>query len=149
MLAVTLAVAAHGYCQFFRKGVNAGNAYAVQTARYLVAGIVKLAAGMQLGHDHLNSRHAFLGMNIHRNAAAIVAHGNAVVSVQNDGNPRTVASHGFVNGVVHHFVNKVVQATRVRGANVHGRALAHGREPFQNGNGRGVVAAVTGGLGSH
>ena len=99
---------------------------------------------MQLGHDHLHGGHAFLGMDIHRNTAPVIANSHAVVSVQNNSDPRTEAGHGFVNGVVHYLVHQMVQAARVCRAYVHGRALAHSRKAFQNGNGRGVVPAVAG-----
>ena len=149
VLPIALAVTPHSDGELFRKSVNAGPAHAVQTAGNLVARIVKLAAGVQLGHDHLNGRHAFLGMEVHGNAAAVVPHGNAVVRMQNDGNVRTIARHGLVNGVIHHLINQMVQAPPVRGADIHGRALAHGRQALKNGDGRGVVAAVAGGVRSH
>ena len=113
-LTVPLTVTAHSDRQVFGKRVDAGNAHAVQAAGNLVACIVKLAAGMQLCHDHLNGGYAFLGVDINGNAAAIVTHGNAVVGMQNDGDARAKARHGLVNGVIHHFVNKMVQAARVR-----------------------------------
>jgi hypothetical protein len=52
-----------------------------------------------------------------------------------------VAGQRFVDGVVHHFEDQVVQAGAVRGvANVHARALAHGFQAFQDLDGGGAVA---------
>ena len=105
VLAIALAVAAHRDGQFLGQGIDAGHAHAVQTAGHLVARIVELAAGVQLGHDHLHGGYAFLGMDIHRDAAPVVAHGHGIVRMQDHRDPRTIASHGFVNGVVHHFID--------------------------------------------
>ena len=135
VLAVALAVAAHRDRQPLGQGVDAGHAHAVQAAGDLVAVVVELAAGVQFGHDHLHRGHAFLGMDVHGDAAAVVAHGDAVVGVQDDGDVGAEAGHGLVDGVVHHFVHQVVQAAHVGGTDVHGRALAHRGQPFENGNG--------------
>ncbi len=147
MLPVTLAVTAHRDGQLFGKRIDAGHAHAMQTAGHLVAGIVKLAAGMQLGHDHLDGGHAFLGMDVHRNAAPVIAYGHGIVRMQNNRDVRTIPGHGFVNGVIHHLINEMMQAAPVRGAYIHGRTLAHGGKAFQNGNGRGRV--VAGGFRNH
>ena len=45
----------------FGKCVDTLDANTMQTARHLVSATVKLAAGMQLGHDHFNSRTAVDG----------------------------------------------------------------------------------------
>ena len=139
MLAVPLSVAAHGDGEPLGKGIDAGHAHAVQAAGHLVASVVELAAGMEDGHDHLNGGHMLLGMDVHGNAAAVVTHGDAVVGMQGHRDAVTEAGHGFVDGVVHHFVDKVVQAARVRGAYVHGRPLADGGESFQDSDGGGCV----------
>ncbi len=111
----------------------------MQTAGHLVGVVVKLASGMQLGHDHLYGRHAELGMNIHGNAASVVTHGDAVVHMQDHFHMGTVPGHGFVNGIVHHFIDKMMQSVRIGTAYIHGRALAYRRQTFQNGNGRSVI----------
>ena len=107
VLAVALAVTAHRDRQPLGQGVDAGHAHAVQAAGDLVAVVVELAAGVQFGHDHLHRGHAFLGMDVHGDAAAVVAHGDAVVGVQDDGDAGAEAGHGLVDGVVHHFVHQM------------------------------------------
>ena len=139
MLAVALPVAPHGDGEPLGKGVDAGDAHAVQAAGHLVASVVEFAAGVEDGHDHLNGGHVLLGMDVHGNAAAVVAYGDAVVGMQGHRDAVTEAGHGFVDGVVHHFVDKVVQAARVRGAYIHGRSLADSGKSFQDGDGGGCV----------
>ena len=143
-LTPALAVAAHGDFQPAGKSVHAGDAHAVQTARNLVGVVVELAASVQFGHDHLHGGNAQLGMNIHGNTAAVVAHGNAVVHVQDDFYPVAVAGHGLVYGVVHHFVHEMMETTDVRAAYIHGRALADRGQTFQNRNGGRVVRILAG-----
>ncbi|KAF5036929.1 hypothetical protein DSECCO2_569990 [anaerobic digester metagenome] len=111
--AVALAVAAHGHFQPLGKGVHAAHAHAVQAARHLVGVVVELAARVQLGHDDLDRGLALLGVQVDRDAAAVVADRDAVIEVQLDHDARAVARHGLVDGVVHHLVHKVVQAPRI------------------------------------
>ena len=78
VLAVTPPLAPHRDGELLGKGVDTGHAHAVQAARDLVARVVELAARMELGHDHLHRGHALLGMDVHRDAAAVVAHGDGI-----------------------------------------------------------------------
>ena len=142
VLAVALAFPAHRDDEPFGQGVDAGDADAVQAAGHLVACVVELAAGVQLGHDDLDGGHAFLGMDADGNATAIVADRDAVVGVERDRDPVAVAGHGLVDGVVDDFVDQMVQAPRVRGADVHGRPFAHCLQAFEDGDGLRRVGAV-------
>ena len=138
-LVVLLAAPAHRDFEILRQGVDHRDAHAVQAAGDLVGVVVELAAGMEHGHDHFDGRPAFLGVDVHRNAAAVVRDGDRVVQVDGDADAVAVAGHGLVDGVIHDFIHEMVQAPDVGGADIHGRALAHGRKPLQDGNGAGVV----------
>ena len=135
-------ILAHGYFQPFGQGVDARHAHAVQTARHLISGVVELPSGVQLGHDHLHGGHALFGMDVYGNAAAVVAHRHAVVEMQRDLDAVAVTGHGFVDGVVHHFIHQVVQSTRVGTADIHGRAFTHGGQPLQHSDRGGVVSGL-------
>ncbi len=52
--------------------IDAGDADAVQTAGHFVVRTVKLAAGVQRRHHHLQCGASLRGMHIDRNTAAIV-----------------------------------------------------------------------------
>ena len=46
----------------------------VQAAGNLVGVLLEFSAGMKLGHDDLGGGDAFFLVDVHRNAAAIIAH---------------------------------------------------------------------------
>jgi hypothetical protein len=134
---VHLAVAAHGQAQPLREAVHAAHAHAVQAARDLVAVLVELAAGVQLGQRDLGRRALGLVLVVHLHAggdaAAVVDDGDGVVGVDGDGDVVAMAGQGFVDGVVDHLEDQVVQTGAVRGvADVHARALAHRLQAFED-----------------
>src|SRR5690606_2780229 len=116
---VQLAVAAYRQLQGLGQRIDAGDAHAVQAAGYLVGVLVELAAGMQLGHHDFGS--AALGLvlvipfDVNWNAAAIVGDRNGIVGMDGDVNFSAVASQRFVDGVVQHLENKVMQTGAVGG----------------------------------
>ena len=67
------------------------------------------------------------------NATPVVHHANGVVGVNGDQNIVTMAGQRFIDGVVHHLENQMMQPGAIRGvANVHARAFAHRFETFQD-----------------
>jgi hypothetical protein len=127
---VLLAVAAHGQAQPGRQRVHARDAHAVQAARDLVAVLVELAAGVQLGQRDLGGRALGLVLVVHLHAggdaAAVVDDGDRVVGVDRDQDVVAVAGERLVDRVVDDLEHQVVQAGAVGGvADVHARALAH------------------------
>ncbi len=109
-----------------RERVDDRNADAVQAAGNLVGVVVELSAGVQLGHDDLGGRHAFLVVDAGRNAAAVVADGAGAVGVERDGDELRMARERLVDRVVDDLVDHVMEAGAVVGvADIHARALAH------------------------
>src|SRR5439155_15862111 len=99
----------------------------------LVGVLVEFPAGVQLGHDHFGRGNAFAFVDVGGDAAAVVGDGGAAVGVEDHLDARRIAGEGFVDGVVHHLVDHVVQARAVVGvADVHAGALAHGVEALQD-----------------
>jgi hypothetical protein len=100
---------------------------------------------MQLGHDDLGRRHAFFLVNVDRNAAAVVAHGDGAVGVQLDVDAIAIAGQRFVDRVVDDLVHHVMQARTVIGiADIHAGTFAHGIEPLEHLDGAGVVGCRDG-----
>jgi hypothetical protein len=62
----------------------------------------------------------FLLMHVHGYTAAVILNGDTVVFVDAYVYFGAVAGQGFVNGVVHHFVNQVVEPTEVNISDIHG-----------------------------
>src|SRR6185437_5601763 len=109
------------------------DADAVQAARHLVGVLVEFSAGVQLGHDDLGRRNAFAFVDAGRDAAAVIDHGAGAVRIERYRNFGGVAGEGFVDRIVHHLVDHVVQAGTVVGvADIHARSLAHGIEAFED-----------------
>ncbi len=104
----------------------------MQTAGDFITAAAKLTAGVQHGHDHFKGRFLFLGMDIHRNTAPIIRHGDTAVGVNGDDDPVAGSSQGFVDRVIDYFVNQVVKGFEIGSANIHTRAAANSLEPFQN-----------------
>ena len=131
-LLVDLAVLVDVHQQVAGQGIHHRGAHAVQAAGHLVALAAELAAGVQHRQAHLHRRAVHLGMDAHREAAAIVLHRHRAVQVQRDLDVVAVARQRFVDGVVHDLIHQVVQAPLVRGADVHARAAAHGLQPLKH-----------------
>jgi len=119
----------------------------VQAARYLVAVLVELAAGVQHGQDDLGraALRFVLVVELHanRNAAPVVGNRNRVVGVDDDLDVVAPARQRLVDGVVQHFEHHMVQAGAVgRIADVHAGPLAHRFQAFQLLDAVFVVASV-------
>ena len=85
-LLVNLVVSTNGQGEGRGQCVHHRDAHAVKTAGHLVGVIVELTAGVQHGHDNFRSRNAFLFVEVHRNATAVVLHGYRFVRVDNHTN---------------------------------------------------------------
>ena len=130
-----------------RQRVDDRDADAMQAAGHLVGILVEFPAGVQLGHDDLGRRHAFLVVNAGWNAAPVVGDRDRAVGVEGDGDELRVAGQRLVDGVVDHLVDHVVQARAVVGvADVHARPFAHGVQAAQHLD-RIRAVAFAGGLG--
>ena len=131
-LAVDLAVAMHFGDQQRRQCVDARHADAVQTARHLVTALVELTACMEHGQHDLQRRPALLFVVVGRDAAAVVPHGDRTVFVDRHFDIRAIAGQRLVDRVVDHLVYQVMESLLADVADVHGRTLAHGLQPFQH-----------------
>ena len=130
---VFLAVAPDPDLQVAGQRVDHRHAHAVQTAGEAVVAVGELAAGVEVGQDHLDPGHALLGVDVHRHAAAVVGSTSSEPSAYR----MTVivagmAGQGLVDAVVDDLLGQVVGAG---GVGVHPRALAHRVEAAQDFNG--------------
>ncbi len=142
---VATAVAEDDQLQPVRQGVHHRHAHAVQTAGDLVGILVELTAGVQLGHDDLGRRHAFLGVDVDRNAAPVVGYRHRAVGVQDHLDQIGVAGQRLVDGVVHDLIDHVMQARAVVGvADVHAGAFAHRIQALENLDGFRAIGGLFG-----
>ena len=142
-LLINFTVAVDVDYHFVAQCIDARYAYTVQTSGYLVAAFVELAAGVQDGHDYFEGRAMLFLMHVHWNAATVVFDGDAVVFINANVYFAAIACQGFVDGVVYHLVDKVVQAAEVDVADVHGGAHTDGFEAFENGDVAGTVIVLS------
>ena len=125
--------------------VDDRDADAVQAARDLVGVLVELTAGMELGHDDLGRRDAFLLLDVDRDAAAVVATVTEPSALSVTVDRVAIAGERLVDRIVDDLVDHVVQARAVIGvADIHARALAHGIEAAQHLDRLRVVFALLG-----
>ena len=118
--------------QPFRQGVDHTGAHAVEAAGDLITAAAELAAGVEDGIYHLQGGLAGLGLDVHRDAAAVVGDGDGVAVVNGDPDLGTVAGQSFVNGVVHDLIDQVVEAAGRGGADIHARPLPYRLQALQD-----------------
>jgi hypothetical protein len=114
------------------QGVDHGRADPVQTAGRRVAAAAELAARVELGEDHLDPGEAGAGLDVDRDAAAVVAHLDGAVVVQHDIDVGAVLPQRLVDGVVDDLPQAVHEAAAVGGPDVHPRSLAHRLEALEH-----------------
>ena len=128
-----LALAPNAQIEPDGQSVDDRNADTVQTAGNLIGIVIELAAGVKFGHDDLGGGNALFLVHADRNAAAVVANGGRTVGIEDNLGFVAITGQSFVNGVVQHFVNHVVEAGTVIGvANIHARTFPYGVKTFQN-----------------
>src|SRR5690606_26655158 len=116
-----------------RERIDHRGTYAVQPTRCLVIGILELSARVQRGEDDLDSGLLQLRVFIDRDTSPVVTNRDArSVFVQSHRDFRSVAVHGFVDGVVEHFPHQVVKPRRTHSADVHPRTLSHRVQTLEN-----------------
>ena len=125
------------------QGVHAGNTDTVQATGNLVAVLAEFAARVQHGKHHFQGTALFLLVHAGGDAAAIVGNRYGIVGI--DGNDDVVAIAGecLIDRIVHYLIHQVVQTAGADVADVHGRALAHRFESFQNLDTVGRIAFVS------
>ena len=111
--------------------IHARNAHTVQTAGHFIRTLVELTAGMQHRHHHLQRTHALFFVDVDGNAATVVLHYDGTVLANRHFDVGAIAGQGFVDGVIHRFIDQMVQAFLANVADVHRRTLANGLQTFE------------------
>ena len=118
----------------------------MQPARHLVAVLVELATGVQLGHDDLGGAAlglvAVVPLDAGGDPAAVVGDRDGVVGMNGDDDLVAVAGERLVDRVVDDLEDQVVQTGTVGGvADVHARPLAHRLQALEDLDAAGAVVA--------
>ncbi len=126
------------------QGIDNRGTHAVETAGNLIAAAAKLTAGMEDGINHFQSGLARLGLNVHRDTAAIIRHGNDITVMDGNGDLGAVACQRLINGVVHDLIDQMVQSAGGGGADIHTRTFPDRLQALQNLDLRCVIVVVCG-----
>ena len=112
-----LAVTANRQAKHFAQRVDTTHTHAMQATGNLVAVLVEFAPRMQLGQRNFSSRTLGLMFVIHlyagRNPASVVRHADGIIRMNRHHDVVTMPGQGFVDRVVHHLENQVVQARAI------------------------------------
>ena len=126
-----LALAPNTQVQPYRQGINHRNAHTVQAAGNFVGVVVKLTAGVELGHDNFRSRNSLFFVHADRNTTAVVANGCGTVRIKNNFGLITITGQSLINGVIQHLIYHMMKTRAVvRVTNVHSRTLTHRIKSF-------------------
>ena len=136
-------IALHLYAHPLRERVHHRDADAVQTAGNLVAAAAEFATGVQSREYGLQRGLFGLRMDVHRDAAAVIGHGDFVLRQKLHGDVPGVAGHRLVYRIVGDLPDQVMQAIGSGGADIHARALADRVQALQDHD---VLGAVRRGL---
>ena len=125
------AAAGNFHLEPFADRVDALRADAVGAAGKLVAALTILAARVQRRQHHLHAGNLVLRMNVHRNAAPVVADRDRAIHMNRHLDLVAMPGEMFVHGIVQHLAHAMMQRALIRAADIHARLLAHGFQAFQ------------------
>ncbi len=92
-----------------RKRIDDRNPHAVQAAGNLVSIAIEFATGVQHGHHHLGRGFLLGGVHIRGNSPAVVGDSDGIAFMNDHVDLVAKTGHRFVNGVVYHLPDKVMQ----------------------------------------
>jgi hypothetical protein len=127
-----LSVEVHLDHKTLTEGVDDRETNTMQATRDLVASTAELATRMEGGEHDLQRGFPRGRMHSHRDSATVVKNRHGLVRVQHDLDRVAPAGEGFVDAVVDELDHKVVQATEIRGSDVHPGASANGFETLED-----------------
>ena len=97
-----------------RKRIHNGGAHAVQASGNLVPAAAEFSARVQNGEHDGDGRNADLVVNAGRNAAAVVRYAYDVPGENLHVDFIAISGEGFVDGVVHDFIDEMMKSPRPR-----------------------------------
>src|SRR5690606_18080833 len=78
---------------------------------------------------------------------SIIFNRNGIVFVNNNINIGTITGQCFVNGIIHYFINQVMETLNTDVANIHGWSFTNCFQSFQNLYTFGTITVTGGGYG--
>ena len=113
------------------EGVGALGSDTMQASGIFVGALPEFSAGVQVGEHELDRGHLPFRMDINRNAAAVIPHGDRTVHVHGHLNFGAIAGQMLVDGVIEHLEDEMMQTAFIGVADIHPGPFAHGLQPLQ------------------
>ena len=120
-----LTISVNGNMQFATQRIHATHPYPMQSSGYFVRIFIKFTSRMQYRHYHFQCTPVFLGMQSCWDTTPVIRNGDRIVFIDGNHNVVTMASKRFINGVIYHFINEVMQSFYTDIPNVHGRSFSN------------------------
>jgi hypothetical protein len=114
------------------QGVDNRNAYPVKPSGNLVAALVELAAGVQLGHNNFKGAYILPGMKIYRDTAAVVGYANNVSLFDTNVDLAAVTGKSFVYTVIDNLIDQMVKSVGACCPYVHTGTFPDGFQALEN-----------------
>ncbi len=114
----------------------------MRAAGKFIAALAVFAAGMQRGQNQFHAGQAGILVDVHRNAAPVVADGDRAIHMDRHLDVVAVPREMFVHGIVQHFLDAMMQRAFVRAADIHAGLFADGLQSLQLGQLGSVVIAI-------
>ena len=106
----------------------------MKTSGNLIRFGVEFPTRVKSCHHHFRGGLFFLFMERDRDASTVVDNGHAGIHMNGHIDLRAVADNGFIDAVIHDFVNEVMKTFGSCTPDIHGRPLADGFQPFKDFN---------------
>ena len=136
---VNIPVPGYFHLEPIRKSVNTLGSHPVQPARIFVCALAKLAARVQVRQHQFNRRHVEFWMHIHGDTASVIPDGARAIHMDSHLDAMAKPGQMFIDGIVQHLENAMMQPALIRVADVHARTFSDRLQPFEFIDLRGIV----------
>ena len=117
--------------QFLGQCVDDGDTHAVESSGDLVAVLVELTAGVQVGQTHLECGFTLFLVDSGGDTPSVIDDGYGSILVDYDIDLGGETCHDLVDSVIHHLVHHVVESARIGGSDVHTRPFPDRFQTFE------------------
>ena len=128
---INLSVLTYRNIQKTGQRIHNTGSYTVQSAGDLISGSAELSAGMKYGKYNFKCRLSGFLLDIYRNSSTVILYGYRIVFMYANGDTVTKTGQRFIYGIIHYFINKVMQAANRSTPDIHSGTLSNRFQSFQ------------------
>ena len=122
----------HPYPEPLGQSVDDGSTDTMQAAGNLISATAEFTTGMQHSKYNFQCRLTCLRLDVYGDTTTIIGNGNRVTGIDGHSNIFTVSGQSFVNGIIHNFIDQVVQTGRRSRSDIHTGSFSDCFQTFQN-----------------